>query len=123
MNFWTRSERIPPILVRLLARRKHGPPLSDREIAEASSLPIHQVFCISQSLTWDGIDLPTMRKFLTGCKVDFENTKQMDRVEAYLRIKPAPSWQHLRMSPDWLTFYAPLIRRYRETILKPQTKW
>lgn len=109
-NFWTKSERIPPILVRLLARHKHGPPLSDEDISRSSGLPLALVYTISHSVDWSGIDLPTMHRFLSACQVDFENPRHMDRIDAYLRARP--TWKYLRKSPLWNTFYEPLIRRY-----------
>lgn len=111
MSFWTRCEQFPPILVRLLARHKHGPPLTDREIAERSRIPVARVFTIGQSLTWEGIDIPTARAYLVACGFDFENREQYKRVEAYLRKRPV-TWQFLRKSPLWKTYFEPLMLRY-----------
>lgn len=115
-TFWATADRFPPILCRLLARRPYGPPLTDAEIAAASGIPIVHVFAIGQSTTWHGIDLPTMRKFLTGCGMDFEDFNQISRARNYLRHKP--SWKYLRVSPQWRTMYEPLMRKYRQSILK-----
>lgn len=120
MTFWQRSSRIPPILVRMLARRRHGPPLTDTEIATASGLAPSQVFAIAQCTDWTGIDVPTMRRFLQACGVDFEDRKQMVRIDAYLRARP--SWQYLRTSPLWRSYFEPLMCRYiqsRKTALNP----
>lgn len=114
ISFWSRAERHPPVLVRLLARRPHGAPLTSDEISKVSGLPAHQVDYISHLTDWAGVDLPTMRKFLVGCGVDFENFKQMDRVDAYLHSKP--SWRYLRLSEQWGTFYQPLMRRFRQAV-------
>jgi len=113
-TFWERSQRTPPILVRLLARHPNGPPLTEEEISQASGLPVHEIFCIGQSTDWSGIDLPKMRRFLVACRIDFENFTQMKRVDSYLRMKP--TWKYLRMSPIWKTFYEPLMIRYRKSI-------
>ena len=107
MTFWARADKFPPILVRLLAGRKR--PMTDTQIAQRSGLPIAQVFHISQSVNWSGIDLPTMRSFLTACDVDFENPTQMHRIDIYLR---RATWQCLRKSPHWKTYFEPLMRRY-----------
>lgn len=114
MSFWTRAETIPPILVRLLARRRHGPPLTDAEISAASGLSVAQVFAISQCTDWSGIDLPTMRKFLVACEVDFESFTQMKRVDSYLASNP--TWQALRKSPQWKPYFEPLMRRYIQSV-------
>lgn len=115
-TFWTRCERFPPVLVRLLARHKHGPPLTDGEIAQASGLPIHQVACISASTDWRGIDLPTARQFTVACGVDFTNAKDMERVESYMRMRP--TWKYLRKDKAWATFYQPLIHMLKGAMLK-----
>lgn len=109
MNFYAKSDKIPPILARLLARRKNGPPLSDIEIADRSGLSIIMVHAISQSLTWEDIPIVTMRQFMEACGVDIENPEQFNRVMAYLR---KPTWKYLRTSPLWKTYYLPLIQRY-----------
>ena len=108
-KFWKRCDLIPPILVRLLARRRHGPPLTEVEIAKASGLDPYHVYSISNNLDWRGIDLPTMRAFTVACGVDFDNRIQMKRVESYLKSKP--TWQYLRKSPDWIVYYQPLLRK------------
>jgi hypothetical protein len=110
MNFWQRSQQLPPILARLLAREKFGPPIADEQLASKAGLPVHQVYVISQCTTWAGIDLPTMRHFLVACNVDFENGRQMKRIDVYLSQRP--TWTYLRKSPYWKTFYEPLMRRY-----------
>ncbi len=117
MSFWTRSEKLPPILVRLLARRPHGPPLDTLDIAVASGgLSAYQVDIISHATNWNGIPFDHMRAFLTGCGVDFENSKQMERVASYLRSRP--TWQHLRKDKLWRAYYQPLMLRYRASVTK-----
>lgn len=116
-NFWEYSEKFTPILVRLLARHPHGAPLSAHEIAIKGGLEPYQVEAISWNTSWSGIDLPTMRKFLTGCRIDFCNQTQMRRVYWYFRKRP--TWKYLRTSPNWLTIYYPMIKRWRESIAKP----
>lgn len=113
-TFWQRASAFPPILVRLLARHPHGPPMDDAEISVRSGLSVACVHSLSQNIDWAGIDLPTMFKFLTGCALDFEQHKQMERVYAYLRSRP--TWQYLRKSPDWKTHYQPLFHRYRASV-------
>lgn len=114
-TFWDKAERFPPVLVRLLARHRHGPPLTDHEISKATGLPPVQVQCISHCTSWHGIDLPTMRSFLMGCGVDFENVDQLERVDSYLRSKPAPTWKYLRLSPNW-AFYKQLMMLYKNSL-------
>ena len=65
------------------------------------------VCCVSSSMTWDHIDVITMKKFLKGCGLDFDNHKQVHRAKCYLRSKP--KWTFLKKSKDWDTFYKPLM--------------
>lgn len=114
-TFWLKSERYSPIFCRLMARKKNGPPLTDIEIAEKSgALSPYQVQSLSKCVSWVGIDLPTMRAFLVGCGMDFENRSAMKRVNNYLRNKP--TWKFLRTSPLWVTLYEPMIQRWRSNV-------
>ena len=117
MTFWTRANHFPPVLVRLLAKRPHGPALTDQEISRASGLPLMRVHMLSQSTDWSGVDLITMRQFLIGCGVDFCNSTQMERVHKYLVKRP--TWKYLRVSPHWRPLYEPLMRIYKRSVLNP----
>ena len=112
-TFWEWSEKIPPVLVRLLAKRNRRQPMTYEEIIVASKLPPVLVATISGSTDWRGIDLPTMKSFLQACKVDFCDGKQMDRVDNYVRDNP--TWQYLRKSPEW-HHYEALIRTWRRSV-------
>lgn len=116
MTFWERADNLPPILVRLLARKAHGRPLALHEIAEASRLPIIEVYYLSESTSWDGVPVNKMRSFLSACGCDFCDPKQMRRVDGYVQSKP--TWQYLRKSPDWRAYYEPLMRRYHASVRK-----
>jgi hypothetical protein len=118
MTFWIKAERYPPILCRLLARHTRGKPLTTEEITQRSGLPRMAVLTLSFSATWAGTDLPTMRKFLQGCGIDFCNRTQFKRRENYLALqarlagKNCRNWAYLRASPEWGTFYEPMMRTY-----------
>lgn len=118
MTVWTRADRLPPILIRLLARRRSGPPLSDLEIAERSGLPLFTVATLSQCTSWEGVDLPTMRKFLAGCGLDFTQYRVWNRVMAYLK-SPVGNFKYLRTHPLWKTHYEPLMLRWHRTLAQP----
>ena len=111
ISFWTRARRFPPCLVRMLARWNYGRVMTDEEVAAGSGLLTPQlVAMLSSATSWHGIDLPTMQRFLIGCRMDFENAKQMHRIGEYLRRNP--SWKHLKASPEWNNRWAPLIRKW-----------
>ena len=115
-SFWKRFDTLPPILIRLLAtdrtRRKRA--MTAADIAHRSGLPVHQVDYLSQFTSWEGIDVPTARKFLHGCNIDFTNYKDMQRVAEYLGAKAGRTaqWRHLRSTREWRTLYEPMMIRY-----------
>lgn len=111
MSFWTRSEQFPPILIRLLAKWRHGGPMTDTEIAERAGLPVGTVLILGQCTAWDGIDIPTARKFMLGCGFDIEKRSEYKRVTAYLQKRPV-TWQYLRKSPWWKDYFQPMMLRY-----------
>lgn len=121
-SFWKRAETMPPTLCRLLARHRWGRPLTDIEICNAPGLirngvPIlkltpREVFCLGESVTWRGVDIPTAHAFLIGCGIDFCNAKQMKRIDSYLRSKP--NFKYLRTDKEWQSKWEPMIKRWME---------
>lgn len=111
-RFWQYVDAFPPCLVRCLAKKRTGPiteqALSTAEIASASGLDERTVELISQATNWAGIDVPTMRAFLIGCRMDFENVEQMRRAREYVS---EASWRHLCCNPRWETYYRPLLEK------------
>ena len=106
MTFFTRAKQYPPLLVRLMARRDHKP-MSNMDVVEWSGLPLDMVWDISTKMSWDGVDLETLRKFTVACNMDFTSSKQMRRADDYLRKQPV-TWQYLRKSPHWKNQFEPL---------------
>lgn len=121
-SFWTKARRFPPCLVRMLARWNYGRVMTDLEVADESEhasplctpgygLSVQLVAVLSCATSWRGIDLPTMQRFLIGCHLDFENARQMHRINQYLRRNP--NWKHLKTSPEWNSRWVPLIQTWR----------
>jgi hypothetical protein len=111
--FWVRLNRYPPVLCRLLAREKRGRPLTTAEIAERSGLPPAKVEAISASISWDGIEVEDMRRFVQACGCDFDNQPNMRRVEDYLRKRP--KFTYLKRSPQWESYYCPLVVKWMDS--------
>lgn len=111
-DFWTVIERFPPILIRLLARHPRGRPLTTLEIAERSQLPPYLVETISLSLTWDGIDLPSFKKFTIACNLDLTKYSQRKRAQNYLMAAMGNKYRYLKMDPAWESYYHPLMIRF-----------
>lgn len=122
-TFWTRINRFPPILVRLLARHPRGEPMTTLEIADRSGLSPFQVEALSQSTDWSTIDLPTAQKFLCACRIDLTNTVQMKRVKVYLKgpvkngVRAPTPYRYLKTSPLWPTYYQPLRDRWCASLI------
>ena len=114
IDFWTKSLIFSPALVRMMARKKGGKPMSALDVADASiGLTPAQVEAISQSTSWEHIDLPTMREYLTACSLDFCDAAQCRRAILYLKSKP--NFEYLRVSPEWKTYWLPLMIRWRKS--------
>ena len=112
MTFWQYAHNFPPALVRLLARHRYGAPLTTEEISNVSGLSAAKVEFISQgTASWREVLLSDVAPFLRGCGLDFCNSIQMRRVAAYLRKQP--SFEYLRKSPRYETYYKPLLTRWR----------
>lgn len=116
--FWSVAEKFPPVLVRLLARHRGGPPFTTQEIAERSGgvLSDYDVVAISHALSWDAIPFKQMRAFLHACDCDFCSRESMNRKSVYL--KTPHKFRYLRRSPEWATVLQPLARRFREEFKK-----
>lgn len=111
-SFWKLCERFPPCLVRMLARHPRGPLLSDEQIAKQGELSLLSVRMVSGHLDWDGIDVCMMRRFLTGCGIDFENRIKIKRLTEYLSRNP--KLLYLRNDAEWDTRWKPLIQKWRK---------
>lgn len=116
ITFYQHARDFPPILVRLLARKKNGPPLTNREIAYhvGGMLSDYDVSSISQCTDWDSVPFGKMRAFLVGCGMDFTDPVAMNRKKVYL--KREHKFIYLRKSPEFETILKPLIARYRDHI-------
>lgn len=113
-SFWITANRFPPILCRMLARRKNGPPLSDDEIATRSGLTALEIRLLSLQTSWDTINLGDMRRFLCGCGMDFHDAAAMARAKDYLRKKP--TWKYLRISGRWTSLYEPMLKSFAQSL-------
>src|ERR1041385_5542349 len=111
MNTWQLLERYPPILIRLLARRPHGPPLLLEEIAVRSGLsPVH-IVAISMQCTWTGVDPYQIKAFMIGCNADIIGDQtSFERIRKYLSKRP--TWKYLRTSTYWRSTYEPMLRAF-----------
>ena len=120
-KFPQRLNDFPPILCRLLARNKNGPPLTAVEIADRSTqtpgvksplVPV-QVENISQCINWEKIHILDALAFMYGCRVDLTDAKEFRRIKDYLSKKP--NFRFLRQSPEWKSYWLPLMKRWRKS--------
>ena len=108
-GFFQRADDFKPILVRLLARHKNGPPATDAELAEKSGLQLQTIYDTSWSEKW--CKLNVMQAFIAACEVNFESARQMSRVYFYLRNKP--NFEYLRHHADWKKRWLPMLIQWR----------
>lgn len=109
-GFFQRASDFKPILVRLLARRKHGPPMTNAEIVEKSGLAPNMVTVLSTDTEWR-TSMPCMKSFLLACDVNFESARSMNRVYYYLRN--TPSFEYLRTHQEWKSRWLPMMIQWR----------
>ena len=121
LNFVQSLINFPPILCRLLARHKNGPPLSTEEIVQRSAkhstlenaLGHNKVEYISDSDNWRGIEIFDALAFMHGCRVDLTNPKNVRWIKDYL--SKTPSLKYLRTSADWQTSHLPRLIKWRKS--------
>lgn len=114
-SFHSHARRYPPILCRLLARRRFGPPLTVEEIAARGRLTVLEVNLLSEQTQWDTVMFGGMTRFLTGCGIDFTKRADMKRIDSYIRSKP--TWKYLRNSGLWTSLYEPMLKKYAQSRL------
>lgn len=76
-----RCDRLPPYLVRLVARSasKRGVPLTLHQIAAASGIPYRTVRRLSRQRSWGNVPIATADKFAAACGVNLMKQKaQLD---------------------------------------------
>lgn len=122
MTYLERINNFPPILVRLLARKRYGPPLTTEEISDRTRNPNAQcqyflspaeIEEISKCIDWTRISLLSSLSFQLGCGIEFHDNTAMRRVNDYLTRKP--TFRYLRASPLWKSYYLPLLIRWRKS--------
>lgn len=112
LSLQEKRRRFPPIACRLLARRtlagKNVIALTDEEIAARGRLPIWWVKGLSWKLDWLGIPVEIEDAYRTGCGIDFDDSRSLERNWALWDKIGAGS--HLRRSPLWPAHFVPLVR-------------
>ena len=113
MSFTSTAKKYPPVLCRLLARNRRNA-LSNWEFFQRVTLTAFEIEQISRLTSWDNVPFGTMQKFLKGCGIDFENWRQMGRLNDFIKSQAnqGSPWRHLRKSREWLSYYEPLLKLY-----------
>ena len=110
MTFYNRVDNLPPCLVRLLAR-KYGKAVTTEQLAELLHWNTWTTEALSQRTDWEAVDIYDLCQFTRACGVDFCNPRQMRRIDDYLRKDP--TFQYLRVHPNWETYFKPLLKKWR----------
>ena len=114
-SFYIHARNFPPVLVRLLARRRNGPPLTTAEIVSGSGLDWYTVNAISFALSWDNIPFSQMERFIKACDCDFTSRTAMNRKACYMKLR-GHRFLYLRKSSEFETVLRPLVERWRAHI-------
>lgn len=114
ISIWDKLNRFPPIVCRLLARRKLASggvvALSSEEIAQRSGMTVMEVNSLSWQSSWDDVSISKLRVFSKACGVDFTNSIVLREQAAYMRNNP--SFKYLRKNEQWDSLYKPMILSY-----------
>lgn len=113
MNTTEHFHNFRPALIRLLARKRYGRPLTTDEISAASDLQPEYVEYIAHKTNWRGVPIHDALDFLRGCGLGVDDAKAWRRVVDYLSRKP--SFRYLRTSPQWAAYYQPLLKAWRRS--------
>lgn len=128
MSYYTYAEQYPPILVRLLARHKNGPPLTTTEISQRVAsygwpMSAYRIGLISMEVDWEFIPFGEMRAFLHACDMDFTDRVAMKRKQEYMKMEAKTAkFTYLNKSPEWETILKQLVVRYRQHIAEKMGK-
>lgn len=73
MTIRERANRMPPMLVRVLARKNHGlAPMSNEEIAAKSGISTNTIVRLSTRKNWDDVTVRVMDGFCRACGVNLD---------------------------------------------------
>lgn len=116
-SIWTKLDRYPPVLVRLLARTRSGRIMSDDEILDRAAtlgftyLDKSAIVSLTYARSWDWASVREMREFCLSCGVDFANAAKMRSLNRYLRNHPKFAHVKRGLTPE----------QYRELFMILQT--
>ncbi len=113
IDAWQAFMDYPPVIVRLLAKRRVGKhairAISTEEVSIAADLPMARVQEIQSQLDWQDVSIIEAEQFCRrGCNFDPVNGADRNRAIAYFvscRHKhPNQTFLYLRASPWWKEF-------------------
>ena len=118
LSFWEKLDRFPPIVCRLLARRKQASggivAMTASEIASRGGMTVCEVNSLSWLTSWEGVPMRQVRQFSLACGVDFCDRANMREHSAY--VKRCASFKYLKKSPEWDSVYSHMIRTYVSSV-------
>lgn len=83
--------------------------LTNEEISQRAGLPVSYVVNLSRQTSWDYVPVEHLIRFSKACGIDFGNHQVMTLHNHFYRRRGAGKWRFLRRSPEWETYYRPLI--------------
>lgn len=69
----------PPFMVRVLARKPNGKPMSGPEIAALAGMNADMVRRLSRLTSWESVSIGTASRFMIGCRYDPFHAKNHNR--------------------------------------------
>ena len=97
-DFWSKLDRYPPLVVRLLACKrvpgKGKVAITDEEIATRSGLALSEIKSLSWLASWDGVPVSRVRQFSEACGVFFNRRSSMRTTSNISRRRTASTTWH-----------------------------
>lgn len=79
MTLLTKLNIHPPFMVRVLARKPNGKPMSGPEIAALGGINADMVRRLSHLTSWESVSIGVAARFMVGCRYDPFHAKNHNR--------------------------------------------
>lgn len=102
MSLWSKLDRYPPVLIRLLAKNPDGTAMTDDQIGRHIDPAL--VGWLSLKTNWSDVPVQHARSFISACRADLGDRNWVRRTNRYVKPDSNAKFTHLVNSPEWPRF-------------------